>query len=64
MGDLVIGNTTEGELVDLLTLDDGLSDWEVDFLDDMWRRKATERPFTPKQESKVHSIWDRLCGKG
>jgi len=51
-----------GELDDLLALDEGLSDWEVDFIEAMARRFADNHlAITDGQARKLHQIWDRRC---
>ncbi len=47
------------EVRDLLQLEEGLSEWEVNFVEDVnkWRRE-----YTPAQMKTIHRIWDRRCG--
>ena len=51
---------TDGEVADLLDLDHGLTDWEVEFLDSIYKQRKDGRPFTRKQMTKVHDIYDRV----
>ncbi len=58
--DLVL---VKGELDDLLALDKGLSDWEVEFIESIATRFANApMTITDKQVAKLHEIWDRRCG--
>ena len=44
-------------------LEKGLTDWEVNFVDDMRERLMLDREFTPKQESKLLQMYDeRVLG--
>jgi hypothetical protein len=45
-------------LRDLLELEDGLTDWEVNFIDDMSR---WEGDFTEKQIAMIYKIYERRC---
>jgi hypothetical protein len=52
-----------GELDDLLALEEGLTDWEVDFLETLATRFANApMSITEGQVRKLHQIWDRRCG--
>ena len=51
--------TILAELDDLLDIEDGLSTWEVDFIDDMNKKRADG--FTDKQAKKIDELWDRHC---
>lgn len=52
-----------GELDDLLALDEGLSDWEVAFIESIATRFANApMTFTENQVAKLHQVWDRRCG--
>jgi hypothetical protein len=53
----------KGELDDLLALDEGLSDWEVEFIESIATRFANApMTITNRQDAKLHEIWDRRCG--
>lgn len=47
-------------LDELLEVDDGLSDWEVEFVEDLDRH--ADRELTDKQESKLEQIWQKVFG--
>jgi len=50
------------ELNDLLALDEGLSDWEVEFVESMSQRFADGHlSITGGQARKLHQIWERRC---
>jgi len=54
------------ELMDLLDIDEGLSDWEVGFIEDMHRifiATDTKKEPSARQKEKVAEIWDQHCGK-
>ena len=51
----------EGEVMDLLDLEEGLSDWEVKFIESV-AGQLVDRPMTDKQIAVVHRIWDAKCG--
>ena len=55
-------NFTSGEISDLLRLEEGLSGWEVEFLESVWKWILAGGTPSDKQTAKVHQIWDRLCG--
>jgi len=59
----VADNYWRGELDDLLEVENGLSPWEIEFVEDMdrSRRNPNFRP-TEKQVAKVAEIWDQVCG--
>jgi len=51
-----------GELDDLLALDEGLTDWEVEFIESMATRFAdSPMALTDVQARKLHQIWERRC---
>lgn len=50
--------TWSGELDDLLALDEGLSDWEVSFIDSVNDMRREHGSVTPKQVLKIRQIWD------
>lgn len=50
-----------GEIDDLLQVEDGLSDWEVKFVEDMGRLMAMDCPLTEGQISKTHEVWEKHC---
>jgi len=43
-------------LLDLLNLDSGLSEWEVNFIDDMSKRADL---FTPNMANKIEELWNK-----
>lgn len=43
---------------ELLDLESGLTDWEVNFLDDIAGRES----FTPKQSQTIERIWEERIG--
>lgn len=45
-------------LEELLDLEDGLSGWEVEFIENLFHWDGT---FTPRQALKIESIYERLC---
>lgn len=50
-------------LDDLCNVDEGLSDWAVDFIDDLSRR-AEDNPrmiFTDRQAAKIEELWKEHC---
>jgi len=49
-----------GELDDLLGVESGLTGWEVEFVEDLHKRRG--RRFSRRQIDKLHQIWDRVCG--
>jgi len=52
-----------GELYDLLALEEGLTDWEVEFIESIATRFANApMTITEKQVAKLHEMWDRRCG--
>ena len=53
-----------GEVDDLLNIDEGLSEWELTFVDRIADRLKDSYGYelTDKQVTKLHQIWDRLCG--
>jgi hypothetical protein len=51
-----------GELDDLLALDEGLTGWEVEFIESLSRRLAdAPLSLTDGQARKLHQIWEREC---
>ncbi len=56
----------DGLLDDLLDVEDGLSEWEVKFVDDIDKRRQADsdrpRMLTPKQAAKLQEIWEKHCG--
>lgn len=42
----------------LLELEDGLTDWEVEFIESLSNQN---RPLSQKQHDKLESIYERLC---
>ena len=57
-----MGDTTAGEVDDLLNLESGLTPWEMDFLDSVRSQMEQGRTLSARQASVIHRIWDRLCG--
>jgi len=51
----------EGELDDLIGLEEGLTDWEVEFLESVNRQFEIEGRVTQKQADKLHEIWVQRC---
>ena len=45
-------------LAELLELDEGLTPWEVDFVESV---SHWENDFTPKQIATINKIWERMC---
>lgn len=45
-------------LDDLLELDEGLSDWEVQFIEDLNRRRNAGYSLTAGQKKKLAEIWE------
>ena len=51
-----------GEIQDLLDLDEGLSEWEVEFVESIYQTfEIREFGLTDRQIEKVHDLWDRHC---
>jgi len=51
-----------GELDDLLALDEGLTDRELDFIETLDRRvEEGPLPLTDRQVATLHGLWDRRC---
>ena len=48
-------------LNDLLDLEVGLSDWEVDFIEDMVLWENINHTWTPNQAKKIIEIYDDRC---
>ena len=57
-----LDGVTSGELDDLLNVDHGLTPWEVEFIEDMDRKRERTKWFTPRQVEKIRKLWDRHCG--
>ncbi len=51
-----------GELQDLMDLEEGMTGWEVEFVESMFSDFQAGRWITRKQTEKIHQIWDRMCG--
>ena len=51
----------QGELDDLLALEEGLTGWEVEFVESVEKRRQDGRDLTDGQIAKIHQIWDRRC---
>ena len=54
--------TVYDELNDLLAADEGMNDWEVEFIDDMDQRRREGAPLTDNMKAKISQIWDKVCG--
>ncbi|HUT58065.1 MAG TPA: hypothetical protein VNA25_09480 [Phycisphaerae bacterium] len=52
-----------GELDDLLEVESGLSNWEVEFIETVDANRPAGKPPSDKQIAKIHEIWDRRCGR-
>lgn len=57
----------ERMVCELLGSDEGMSDWEIKFVEDMDALGEPDRDrepmgFTPKQAAKIEQIWDRVFG--
>ena len=48
-------------LNDLLDLESGLSDWEVDFIEDVVLWEKINKTWTPGQSKKIIEIYDDRC---
>ena len=51
-----------GEIADLLDLEDGLSDWELRFIQSVGNQAEERGSLSEKQAAIVHKVWDKLCG--
>ena len=47
------------KLDELLDAEDGLTAWEMDFLESLNKQRGRE--FTEKQADKLTAIWERVC---
>lgn len=43
---------------EMLALEDGLTQWEIQFLDDIYRLLEQGRALSPKQASTLQKIWE------
>lgn len=50
------------ELDDLLAVDGGLSDWELEFVESVHDQVQDGRELTDRQIEKIGEIWDKHCG--
>jgi hypothetical protein len=53
-------------LKELLDLEDGLSGWELEFVENISRRMDGENDdlsLSEKQEDKLKQIWEKLCNR-
>jgi len=50
------------ELNDLLVLEEGLTDWEVEFIESVDKFMSEGGTPTKRQAFKVHELWDKKCG--
>jgi len=50
------------ELDDLLNTEDGLTDWEVEFIESLNKQREEHRAFTDRQIAKLHQVWDERYG--
>lgn len=48
---------TEDVILDLLEIEDGLTKWEVEFIEDVSRLSN----WTTKQINKLNELWDKHC---
>ena len=50
-------------LDDLLNVDGGMSDWEVEFIDDIDHRYRDDPSWEPseRQKEKIYELYDRYC---
>ncbi len=58
---------TLNDILDDLDDAGNLSDWELDFVDDMLRKRAAnpdlwDATLSHKQEAKLRAIWESRCG--
>lgn len=53
----------DGEINDLLDLEDGLSDWELTFIESVNDQLDHGAVLTEKQTAKLHQIWARHLGR-
>jgi len=44
-------------LKDLLNLERGLTDWEVEFIEAMSKRAKTSKAFSPSMSDKIEQLW-------
>lgn len=53
----------QGWIDDLVEVESGLFEREIDFVEDMASQKddAPDRPLTQKQHDWLERIWERLC---
>ena len=66
IGDDFMANDNEilqGELDDLLLVEEGLSEWEVDFIDNINADVDVYgiARLTDRQKKKLHSVWFKHC---
>ena len=50
-------SVVDGEINDLLELEDGLTEWELDFIESVAQKRDSMILLTEKQEEKLHQIW-------
>lgn len=54
---------TDAELMaDLCEIEEGLSEWEVEFVDDVSKRLERSGSLTDGQRRKAEEIWEENCG--
>ncbi len=58
MTDWMVHNKAVEHLRDLLALEDGLTEWEVEFVEKM---AALNRPFTKAEMKKIYDIYQERC---
>lgn len=46
---------------DLLGVDEGLTEWEVEFIESMGRRLEERRGFSDKEKAKIEELYDKHC---
>ena len=56
---LAIQARLKGQIKDLLDKDSGLTDWEMEFCDDMYKK---DWPFTEAEENKIDELYLKHCG--
>jgi len=50
-------------LDELLDLEEGLSDWEVSFIESLDRQRRAKRVFTERQRAKIAELWNLAFGR-
>jgi len=52
----------QDELRDLLEVEEGLTDWEVNFIESMENHRRRGEDASERQKFKVGQLWDKHCG--